>query len=467
LLFGQYLSAQFDLLYQQAEDVGITTNLHLGTEVTNVTETNHQLFVHAENYAGQFDHVIICTGHNWPKTHEQTIPDYFDSPYPPSKIALSRNHTVAIRGSSLTAIDAIRTLARANGIFSNDTSGKFSYTVSEQNPEFRAVIHSRSGLLPAVRFHLEDSHLSNDSLLTPDEISAHIKGNDGFLSLDYLFRKDFIEIFREADPGFYEKVKHLRIEEFVATMMELRERLDPFTLLRAEYAEAEKSIKRHESVYWKEMLAVLSFAMNYPAKYLSAEDMQRLQKTLMPLISVVIAFVPQSSCNEMLAMHAAGILDIVAVGDDSEVTPEPKGGATYTFTDEDGKSVSTHYKTFIDCIGQPHLNYEDFPFKGLVQSGAVSPAKLKFHDAQKGREAFESGNKNVEQTASGDYYLRVSGVAINDNFQAVDAYGAYHPDVYIMAVPYIGGFNPDYSGLDFCEAASKKIAQNILEFPMD
>jgi hypothetical protein len=27
----------------------------------------------------------------------------------------------------------------------------------------------------------------------------------------------------------------------------------------------------------------------------------------------------------------------------------------------------------------------------------------------------------------------------------------------MMAVPYIGGFNPDYSGLDFCEAASKEI----------
>jgi hypothetical protein len=24
-----------------------------------------------------------------------------------------------------------------------------------------------------------------------------------------------------------------------------------------------------------------------------------------------------------------------------------------------------------------------------------------------------------------------------------------------MALPYIGGFNPDYSGLDFCEQASE------------
>ncbi|WP_192501012.1 hypothetical protein [Flavobacterium sp. PL002] len=56
--------------------------------------------------------------------------------------------------------------------------------------------------------------------------------------------------------------------------------------------EAEKSIKRQQSIYWKEMLATLSFAMNHPAKYFSAEDMQRLQTVLMPLIYIVIAFVP-------------------------------------------------------------------------------------------------------------------------------------------------------------------------------
>ena len=87
--------------------------------------------------------------------------------------------------------------------------------------------------------------------------------------------------------------------------------VDPFDLFKGEYIEAEKSIKRKESVYWKEMLATLSFAMNYPAKYFSAEDMLRLQKTLQPLISIVIAFVPQTSVKEMLALHNAGLLELI------------------------------------------------------------------------------------------------------------------------------------------------------------
>jgi len=44
----------------------------------------------------------------------------------------------------------------------------------------------------------------------------------------------------------------------------------------------------------------------------------------------------------------------------------------------------------------------------------------------------------------------------------IDPYGAYNSRIYIMAIPYIGGYNPDYSGLDFCEAASEKIRNAIL-----
>lgn len=244
-------------------------------------------------------------------------------------------------------------------------------------------------------------------------------------------------------------------------MMEIRERLDPFMLLRAEYAEAEKSIKRQQSVYWKEMLAVLSFAMNHPAKYLSAEDMQRLQKVLMPLISIVIAFVPQQSCSELLALHHAGVLDITAVNQDSAVEPLHGGGIIYRYTDEDQNKKSEYFNTFIDCIGQPHLSYEDFPFPTLLNQKAVSPAYLRFQSRKAACDAREAGNTLVEKNPDGSYFLKVSGIAINDNFQIIDQYGAFNESIYIMAVPYIGGYNPDYSGLDFCEAASLQILGSI------
>lgn len=465
LFFGHYLSAQFDLLFQQAKAAGIETHIHYQSAVTDITDDPESGKVTIEinnEETEKFDFVIICTGHHWPKKYEGIISGYFDAPYPPSKLAMRCNHPVAIKGSSLTAIDAIRTLARHNGNFIKKASGDLSFQISGDSPDFRIDMHSRSGLLPAVRFHLEDSHLANDAVLTEEEIAAHIRKNEGFLSLDYVFEMDFKAAFKSKDAAFYDKIKDMTIEEFVDTMMELREKLEPFQLFRAEYIQAEKSIKRHESVYWKEMLAVLSFAMNYPAKYLSAEDMQRLQKVLMPLISIVIAFVPQRSCEELLALHEAGVLDIIAVGKNSEVIPQQQGGIIYEYPNEAGELQKMHYKTFVDCVGQPHLSYDDVPFPGLITRKTISPARLKFKSEAAGESEWNAGNASVVRENNGDYFLKVSGISINDAFQVLDQYGAYSDRIYIMAVPYIGGFNPDYSGLDFCEAASKKIAGKLL-----
>ncbi len=210
------------------------------------------------------------------------------------------------------------------------------------------------------------------------------------------------------------------------------------------------------------MLGVLSFAMNYPAKYLSAEDMQRLQNVLIPLISIVIAYVPQSSCEELMALNKAGVLEMIAVGEDSQIEPEhERGGATYKYTNDAGERETMYYQTYIDCVGQPHLSYTQIPFKSMLANKTISPARIRFKSEAEGRAALESGNDAVEVGSDGIYYLKVPGISINDNFQVLDHYGAYSERIYMMAVPYIGGLNPDYSGLDFCEEAAKRISKSM------
>ncbi len=464
LFFGMYLSAQFELLRAKADEAGITTDIHYSTNIKDIIDQpgEDKVLIEVEGAGiAQYDRVIICTGHYWPVRHEGTIPGYYDSPYPPSKLKLQLNHAVALRGSSLTAIDALRTLARHNGRFEKQDDGMLTYLLNDTSKGLKIIMHSRGGFLPGLRFHLEDPHLSKDKLLSDEEINKHMQSNDGFLSLDFIFEKDFEEPFRTKDPEFYKQIKDMKIEQFVPYMMALRERLDAFQLFRAEYAEAEQSIKRRESVYWKELLAILSFAMNYPAKHFSAEDMMRLQKVLMPLISIVIAFIPQESARELLAMHDAGVVDLLSVGEDSHIEVQESGGIIYHYTDEKEQVQSPFYKTFIDCIGQPHLSYEEFPFKTMIENKTVSHARLKFKYREEGSSMKQNGKKEVEQFGE-EYYLRVPGITINDQFQITDHYGAANPRIYMMAVPYISGFNPDYSGLDFCEAASKKIGKSIL-----
>ncbi len=461
LLFGEYLSAQFKKLLDQSKELNIPVRVHYETAINDIRDVKNAVeIMNAEEWL-TFDKVVVCTGHNWPKKHEGIVPGYFDSPYPPQKISKKFDHPICIKGSSLTAVDAVRSISRKNGEFQRKENGKLSFIKNDDATDFSLHLHTRKGFLPAVRFHLEDTHLRNDSLLTSDEVSTHIKENGGFLSLDYFFEKDFKSVFMEKDPAFYERIKFMTVEEFVEDMMKLREKLDAFQLLKAEYAEAEKSIERQQSIYWKEMLGVLSFAINYPAKYLSAEDMQRLQKSLLPLISLVIAYIPQSSAEELIALHDAGLLELISVGDASEVEISESGGVTYHYTTEEGTKVSTSFKTFIDCVGQPHLSYGDFPFESMLKDKTISPAKLRFSSANAAIQAISEGNSSVCLGSDGEYYLTVQGIAINDCFQVVDEYGAYNDRIYIMAVPYMGGYNPDYSGLDFCEAASLAIVKSL------
>ncbi|MBO9674752.1 MAG: FAD/NAD(P)-binding protein [Sphingobacteriaceae bacterium] len=460
LFFGEYLSAQFNLLKNAALKKGIRTKVYLNCRVEDIIDypKKNKVTVCVKNKnKAYFDQVIICIGHNWPKKYEGKIPNYFDSPYPPKKLALKLDHAVGIMGSSLTAIDALRTLARVNGKFTHNEDNSYSYNADSDG--FKIVMHSRSGLLPAIRFHLEDSHLGKDETLSKAEIHESIARNGGFLPLDFVFEKNFKEIFIKKDPAFYEQIKEMNLEAFVEAMMGYREQMDPFELFKKEYEEADKSIEKRKSIYWKEALAILSFAMNYPAKYLSAEDMERLQKVLMPLISIVIAFVPQSSCRELLALHEAGILSIVAVGDDAKVEPLKTGGADYHYK-INGKKTVQHFNTFIDCIGQPHLSFNDFPFKSLIGNGTLSPARLRFKSAENGKA--EMKHNDLVSREDNTYFLTVPGITINDHFQVVDRNGISNKRIYMMAVPYIGGYNPDYSGIDFCEAASKAVIDRIL-----
>jgi len=464
LLFGQYLTAQFEAILRQAAKQNLNFKTHCQEMVSDLNFSEDGRCVRVTTDSGaivEFDSVVICTGHQWPQKLEIVVPGYFDSPYPPAKLRARFDNVVGIRGSSLTAIDAIRTLARANGRFHNEESG-LKFLPNEDSQNFSVVMHSRHGLLPCIRVHMEEPHTAEETLISQSEIEQNIEANDGFLQLDFLFDRGFKQQLAGSDPSFFKQIKDMNLETFVQFMMSMREAIEPFELFKKEYEEAKKSIRQERPVYWKEMLSALSFAMNYPAKHLSAEDMIRLQQHLMPLISVVIAFVPQESCDELIALHEAGRLKLVTDGGNGSVELSEYGEIVYSNLDENGSERQTTYKTFVDCIGQPHLSIDSFPFPGLVKNGAVSHARLKFRDQDCGRTLQAEGELKVEKL-DGNYYLRVSGAEITDSFQLVDSGGKASEQLYLMAVPYMGGFNPDYSGLDFCERASQLIVDNILK----
>ena len=145
LLFGWYLSDQFDLYINQARELGIAVDIIKQGNVEDIDIDVDQgtvslsLKQNGSSSRIQVDRVIVCTGHSWSQSREKNVPGYFDSPYPPDKIALRTDHTVHLRGSSLTAMDALRTLMRCNGRFVDDEHTK--YEVDPESPNFKIVMH--------------------------------------------------------------------------------------------------------------------------------------------------------------------------------------------------------------------------------------------------------------------------------------------------------------------------------------
>lgn len=464
LVLGKYLENQFKIYIKFAKSSGIDVYVLTNNEVVDIKSFDDHSYSVFTNQDKKYDAdiVLLSIGHQWPTTFEGKHKGWFDSPYPPSKFAAHTNHPVAVKGASLTAVDIIRTLSRLNGYFTKDENNQITYTLNPQSENFKIDLYSLSGLLPALRFHSEDESYSSDWKMSLEEIYQYKKNHGGFVDLDYVFNKNFKSVVQKKDPEFYHDIKDLSIEEFVEKMMKLRNELDSFELFKAEYKEAEKSIKRHQSITWKEALTSFSYAMNYPAKHFSAEDMLRLNKTLMPLISIIIAALPQSSYREIIALYDADVINLYNVDPKSTVEPYAQEGAVYRYHDESGQSKEFTYKMYVDATGQRAMNLNDLPFEGLKQQGIVSAGYLPFRNPEKATELKEDGNEMIKEGFNDNYYLQVKGLSINDSFQALDSYGNYKENLYIMSVAYIGGLNPDYSGLDFCDTAADTITQSFI-----
>lgn len=455
LLFGHYLEDQFEQMIARGRRQGVETHVHFQSPVVDICDLPEQGVLQLEISGREhrrFDRVVICSGHHWPCKQEGKVAGFFGSPYPPDKLRVRCNHPVALRGSSLTAVDALRTLARSNGRMVRVSADRLRFELDPESANFKVVMHTRSGLLPCIRIHLDDPLVGSDDRLSPGEIVEARKQNEGFVPLDFLFEQDFKRLLKDSDPKMYELVRDLHMEEFVAVAMTGREKSDPFDYFQREYAEARKSLDQREPVAWKEALATLSFTLNYPAKHFSAEDTMRLHQTLMPLISIVIAFLPHSSVQEMMALREAGCLEMVTVRSGGEPEPLSQGGVRYE---------GFHYPTFIDCVGQTALPIQAFPYRTLLEQGVVTQATVRFRDPDRGRQELEKDPERVIRDAQGHYHLVVPGVAINDNFQPKDQTGRAHPRLHLLAVPYMGGHNPDYSGLDFCQAASALVVESL------
>src|SRR6202012_1721754 len=137
-----------------------------------------------------------------------------------------------------------------------------------------------------------------------------------------------------------------------------RANADPFVWAEANLREAQRNYEAKYTVPWRYAILRMHEVMARLIPYLEQDDFKRFSRYFKPIFVDDYATVPHKSIKRMIALHKAGKLDILAIGDKYRIDSyRAEGGAA---VDYDGQ-VRT-FDVFIEAMGQKAIPARDFPF---------------------------------------------------------------------------------------------------------
>jgi uncharacterized NAD(P)/FAD-binding protein YdhS len=366
---GRYFRDQFDALVEQGRARGIEIDIRTRCRVIDITRTDEGMLVTFSPRRGEvrhemFDRVVLATGHQWP-SEQEVRPGYFLSPWPAAALAAVSAVQVGIRGSSLTAIDAAVALAGAHGDFVR-TDGGLVYEAAPGTEGFGMTMMSRKGLLPEADFFFPLPH-EPLSICTAEAIDRLIETSDGDLleQVFDLFRCEMTQI----DPA-YARAKGLNaatLEDFCEAYFAERAAADPFEWAEANLDEARHNHAERVTVPWRYAILRMHEVIAVIAPHLDGPQFERFSRHFKPVFVDDYGAVPHESIERMLALHRAGKLQVLALGDDYRIdTHRPEGGVMLRRGAEE-----RHFPVFIEATGQRPLSAIQFPFLSLLEQGIV------------------------------------------------------------------------------------------------
>ena len=420
LALGEFFHDQCQAMIARAERRGIRVTIRTRCTVRDAVSAADGMTLTiqprgAPIFAQRFDHVVLATGHQWPAEPE-VRPGYFLSPWPASALAAIPPASIGIRGTSLSAIDAAVALAVAHGAF-EDGGDDLRYVPAPGTDDFRMTMMSRKGLLPEADFY-HPLPYAPLAICTEEAIEALITGPDEDL-LDRAFAL-FKRELAMADPAYAAGIglDTLALEEFCDRYFAERIEADPFAWARANLAEAQRNQAAEVTVPWRYAILRMHEVMALLIPHLEQDDFLRFSRYFKPVFVDDYATVPHESIERMLALHDAGKLDILAVGDDYKVdSHRAEGGAVLHLGQE-----RIAFATFIEATGQRPLSAKDFPFPSLLEQGIV------------------------RDEASPDPVKASRGIVIDDQYHPISA--AIPTDqLFCLSLPFILGRHPFIQGI--------------------
>ncbi|WP_313536974.1 FAD/NAD(P)-binding protein [Sphingomonas sp.] len=369
---GAYFQDQFEWLIAAARGRGMTVDVVTGVRVEDARAEGTRICLSlSPNRGAAFerchDNVVLATGHQWLEEPE-VKPGYFLSPWPATALHRIPPLSIGILGSSLTAIDAAVTLATEHGTFVEAEGEALRYEVDPQAGGFTITMLSRKGLLPEADFH---HPLPYEPLArcTPDAVSALIaQGGADLLTRAFaLFRDELTAV--DSDYARAIGLSDVTLESFAARYFAERVAADPFDWAAENLAQTRRDFATSHTVPWRYAILRMHEVLALIAPHLDETALEVFNTTLKPVFVDAYATVPHLSIERMLALHRAGRLEVVALGEGSKIDTKSEPGAIVTI---DGQC--RHFPAFIDATGQRPLGADEFPFPTLLEQGIIEDA---------------------------------------------------------------------------------------------
>ena len=381
---GKYLECRFHQFVATLRSKGFSVNILTETIVGHLEVNDSSGYeLHLNNGSRvRTEIVFLATGHfSYKRFGTRGQPGWIDSPYPPTAIQenIPSNEHVGILGSSLSAIDAVLSLASSSGTFhrqktenyNNNTSetglwhkgkfydrdvpedmksGKLVFLPRKENSQFKVTMYSRNGMLPQVMGVVVNKILSY-TYLTPEFFIPIISKNNGFLPLDEvwsLLKREIVQNAPEATklaPFDWDKVT---LEEAVALFMAYMRRKDTKEILADDIQAAKRSLRGGIPLPLQNIFYQSYSIFDEILGYFSAEDYLRWERILTPLHLLIGPF-PVQNAEKLLALMEANILELKAIGEGGNVKRcDGYNGVDIVF----GNGKIVHHDYMIDATGQ-------------------------------------------------------------------------------------------------------------------
>ncbi len=365
VLIGEFLKAELEALCESAERAGHRVDIHCRSKVVDIIVDGDLVKAIISRDKGEnqdicLDTIVIATGHNWPSQPTIDRAELL-SPWPYTEITKQAPGQIGILGSSLSAVDIVVALGHAHGTFI-EQSERVVWTPKDGVDGLRVTMVSRNGIMPEGDFFYPYPY-EPLACITQEAVAGELAGGErGLLSRVFQLLLDELDA---ADPDY---LVHLgedsrTVEGFSSAYFRDREERGGLQAVRDDLKEVRASMRKKQTIPSRYALLRGHENFEIALPHLDDSEWEQFKEHLLPVFSDCYAALPHLSVARVLAMHEAGVLSIVASGDNATFTTSSSGKIEVSF---DGQQQV--FDCMFDARGQSSASLSELKFPTLVEN---------------------------------------------------------------------------------------------------